>query len=92
MLFLQFWKDRQKPGADSSAARESAADTRTDAALLLRQAERARGVGAMTLSARPAVIDMLQANPNWLERLHHMCGRSILLQADAKLKGSGHAQ
>jgi methyl-accepting chemotaxis protein len=34
MLFLQFWKDRQKPGADSSAARESAADTRTDAALL----------------------------------------------------------
>ena len=34
MLFLQFWKDKQKPNTDSPAARESAADTRTDAALL----------------------------------------------------------
>ena len=34
MLFLQFWKNRQKPDADSSAEHEPAADTRTDAALL----------------------------------------------------------
>jgi methyl-accepting chemotaxis protein len=34
MLFLQFWKHKQKPDADSPAARESASDTRTDAALL----------------------------------------------------------
>lgn len=34
MLLLQFWKSRQKPGSDSSATNESAADMSTDAALL----------------------------------------------------------
>lgn len=66
--------------------------TATDAALLLRQAERAAGTGAMQLRARPAVIDRIAAHPRWIEELQRRTGRPVELIADAELKGAGHAQ
>jgi hypothetical protein len=66
--------------------------TATDAALLLRQAERAVGTGPMTLTARPAVIDHIAAHPAWTTMLQNRSGRPVQLIADANIKGMGHAQ
>lgn len=66
--------------------------TVTDAALLLRQAERAVGTGLLTLSARPAVIDHIAAHPAWTAMLQNRTGRPVQLTADAAIKGIGHAQ
>lgn len=64
----------------------------TDAALLLRQAERANGRGELVLRARPAVMDFLLAHPEWTDALQQSSGRRVSLQADATMKGAGHAQ
>lgn len=64
----------------------------SDAATLLRQAERAMGTGPMTLTARPPVADLLAANPDWIATLQNRTGRNILVQSDATIKGAGHAQ
>lgn len=64
----------------------------TDAALLLRHAERAQGTGALTLSARAGVIDYIAARPEWVEMLQNRTGRPVRLVADAAMKGAGHAQ
>lgn len=63
-----------------------------DAALLLRQAERAVGTGALLIKARPAVIDHVTANPAWIDMLQARTGRHVELAADAAMKGAGHAQ
>lgn len=65
---------------------------RTDAALLLRQGERATGTGTLTLTARPAVIDHIAARPDWIDLLQQRSGRAVRLAADAAVKGTGHAQ
>ena len=64
----------------------------TDAALLLRQAERARGVGALQLAARPAVADHIAAHPQWIAELQRRTGRPVELARDVQVKGVGHAQ
>jgi hypothetical protein len=64
----------------------------TDAALLLRHAERAQGTGALTLSARTGVIDHIAAHPAWVDALQNRTGRPVRLVADAAMKGAGHAQ
>ena len=64
----------------------------TDAALLLRQGERAVGTGPLTLTARPAVIDHIAAHPAWTTMLQNRSGRPVQLIADANIKGMGHAQ
>lgn len=64
----------------------------TDAALLLRQAERATGVGALQLTARPAVADQIAARPGWIAELSQRTGRPVEIIRDAHLKGAGHAQ
>ncbi|MBU0822852.1 MAG: ribonuclease [Alphaproteobacteria bacterium] len=64
----------------------------TDAALLLRQAERAVGTGALALTARPSVIDHIAAHPAWTQLLQNRTGRPVQLTADAASKGTGHAQ
>jgi hypothetical protein len=64
----------------------------TDAALLLRQAERAVGAGVLKLTARPAVIDHIGRQPLWIEMLQRRTGRTVELIADAQIKGMGHAQ
>ncbi|HMN55128.1 MAG TPA: ribonuclease [Sphingopyxis sp.] len=64
----------------------------TDAALLLRQAERAKGAGALQLTARPAVADHIAAHPGWVAELQKRTGRPVEIVRDAQVKGVGHAQ
>ncbi len=64
----------------------------TDAALLLRQAERAQGTGALTLKARTSVIDHIAAHREWVDELQSRTGRPVCLVADSAMKGAGHAQ
>ncbi len=64
----------------------------TDAALLLRQAERARGTGLLQLTTRPAVADHIHAHPDWIAALQARIGRPVAVTADAQIKGAGHAQ
>lgn len=56
---------------------------------LLRRAERRHGSGAVTLTAAPAVIARLQANPDWLETLSRRLGGPANLRAEAGLAISG---
>jgi hypothetical protein len=64
----------------------------TDATLLLRQAERSVGTGALTLTARPAVAEHIARRPGWTDRLQARTGRPVDIAADAAIKGAGHAQ
>lgn len=64
----------------------------TDAALLLRQAERAVGAGLLRLVARPAVADHIRARPDWIAELQRRTGRPAEVVADTDVKGVGHAQ
>ena len=64
----------------------------TDAALLLRHAERAVGAGALQLTARPAVVETIRDRPEWIDALQKRTGRPVTLIADAEAKGAGHAQ
>ena len=64
----------------------------TDAALLLRQAERSVGTGVLTLTARPAVAALIASQPAWPAMLQARTGRPVQIVADAQVKGSGHAQ
>ncbi len=66
--------------------------TATDAALVLRQAERSVGTGPLTLTARPTVIDHITVHPAWTAMLQSRTGRPVQLAADAAIKGIGHAQ
>ncbi len=52
------------------------------ARVLLRRAQRAGVIGAVTLSAAPAVAGALEAHPDWLARLARETGGRISLQAD----------
>lgn len=87
--FLQIIRRRVRPSFLEQVRYDAA---RTDAGMLLRKAERAQGAGVLTLTARLAVIEIIQANPDWLERLQHITGRSVALKVDVAMKGSGHAQ
>ena len=63
----------------------------TDAALLLRRAERTVGTGPLQLAARPAVVDYITARPEWIVALQRRTGRAVGMVADADEKGGGHA-
>ncbi|MFD1951731.1 ribonuclease [Sphingomonas arantia] len=61
-----------------------AADPVLTAALgLLRQAERAAGIGTRTLVAAPAVIARIAERPDWTEALARRTGTAVALRADA---------
>jgi len=64
----------------------------TDAALLLRQAERAQGAGSLKLVTRPGVADHITAHPEWTAELQRRTGRPVGVVADTQMKGAGHAQ
>lgn len=64
----------------------------TDAALLLRQGERAVGTGPLQLTARPAVADYIGTHPDWIDELQRRSGRPVRVAADPNAKGVGHAQ
>jgi ribonuclease G len=51
---------------------------------LLRRAERHSGVGPRELVAAPAVIDRLEANPQWLEVLARRIGAPVTLRGEPR--------
>ena len=87
--FMQIVRRRERPSLIEQLRLDP---VRTDAALLLRQAERAVGAGVLTLTARQAVIDHVAARPHWTAMLQERTGRAVRLAADAAAKGAGHAQ
>lgn len=86
--FLQIIRPQQR----ASLPQMIAADPVGAAArALLRAAERARGAGPRTVSAHPAVIAGLQAEPAWLRALERRIGTAVALRAVASLAiGAGH--
>jgi len=86
---MQIIRRRDRPSLIEQVVLDPVA---TDAALLLRQAERAVGTGVLTLTARPAVIDHIAAHPAWTALLQTRTGRPVQLTVDAASKGTGHAQ
>lgn len=86
---LQIIRRRERPSLIEQVRFDA---TATDAALLLRQAERAAGTGVLRLTVRPAVADHIAARPAWTHILQTRTGRPVELIADAAIKGSGHAQ
>lgn len=86
---MQVIRRRERPSLIEQVRLDPVA---TDAALLLRQAERAVGTGELTLTARGGVIDHIAAHPDWVETLQNGTGRPVRLVADPAIKGAGHAQ
>lgn len=87
--FMQVIRRRARPSLVEQVRFDAVA---TDAALLLRQAERATGTGVLQLAARPAVTDHIEAHPGWIDALQQRTGRPVEIVADAQRKGPGHAQ
>lgn len=87
--FLQIVRRRERPSLVEQVRFDAVA---TDAALLLRQAERAIGHGPLQLTARPAVAEHIEAHPDWIAELGRRTGRPVAIIADAAVKGAGHAQ
>lgn len=86
---MQIIRRRERPSLVEQVRFDPVA---TDAALLLRQAERAKGAGALQLTARPAVADHIAAHPSWVAELQARVGRRVEFVRDAQMKGTGHAQ
>jgi hypothetical protein len=60
---------------------------------LLRRAERTSGAGPCLLTAHPALVARLEANPQWRDALARRIGAPIGLRADPALAiSAGHAQ
>lgn len=87
--FMQIIRRRDRPSLIEQIRFDPVA---TDAALLLRQAERSVGTGPLTLTARPVVAEHIAAHPQWTHMLQTRTGRPVEIAADAAVKGSGHAQ
>ncbi|HWT42286.1 MAG TPA: ribonuclease, partial [Sphingopyxis sp.] len=86
---MQVIRRRERPSLIEQVRLDPVA---TDAALLLRQAERAVGTGELTLTARGSVIDHIAAHPDWVDALQNRTGRAVRIVADPAIKGAGHAQ
>ena len=87
--FVQIVRRRERP---SLLERMQFELVLSDALALLRRAERAVGAGALTLTSRAAVIDLLAARPHWTALLQQRSGRPVTLAIDNSLNGCGHAQ
>ncbi|QJU57315.1 ribonuclease [Sphingomonas sp. AP4-R1] len=88
--FLQIVRRRERPSLPERIATDPALAA---ARALLRRAERAQGRGAVTLSAAPALIAVLEARPVWLIELQRRIGAEARLQANPGLPIFGaHAQ
>src|SRR3546814_2850798 len=87
--FLQIVRRRERPSLIEQVRFDPIA---TDAALLLRQAERVVGAGPLQLTARPAVADAIEAHPGWIADLARRTGRPVGLVANAQMTGAGHSQ
>ena len=85
--FLQIIRPRLHASMFELAADRAAFEARA----LLRAA--GREAGAIRLAAHPAVINGLDARPDWLEALSRHVGGTVALRSDAKLTMSGgHAE
>ena len=87
--FLQIIRRRERPSLIEQVRFDPVA---TDAALLLRHAERAIGAGPLQLVTRPAVADHIAAHPGWIDMLQKRTGRTAEIIRDPQSKGPGHAQ
>jgi len=87
--FLQIVRRRER----ASVMEVVQADPALAAALsLLRQAERARGAGALQLQAHPAVIERISTRSDWIDALARRTGATVALRADHRLAiSAGHA-
>lgn len=86
---MQIIRRRQRPSLIEQVRLDPVG---TDAAMLLRQAERTIGTGVLHLTTRPAVVDHIARHPDWTAELQRRTGRPVEIIADAQGKGSGHAQ
>ncbi len=82
--FLQIVRARRHASLFELAADRAAFEARA----LLRRAAVER-TGATALVAHPAIIRVLEANPDWIDELSRQVGGAVRLQADAKLPISG---
>jgi hypothetical protein len=57
---------------------------------LMRMAQRDARSGPLILAAHPAVIALLESNPEWLTELGKRTGRAVSLRADPKLAIGGY--
>lgn len=87
--FMQIIRRRDRPNFIEQIRYDAVA---TDAALLLRRAQRTGGTGVLTLTSRGSVVDWIAAHPDWTAQLQQICGRSVQLMVDPSMKGMGHAQ
>lgn len=87
--FVQIVTRRERPSLLERMQFDGAA---SDAAALLRRAERAVGTGPLSVRASAAVIGYIRARPQWIEQLGLRTGRAVVLDVDLEAKGIGHAQ
>lgn len=87
--FLQLVRRRER----ASVMEIVQADPVLAAALaLLRQAEHARGAGALQLQAHPSVIERISGRPDWIDALAWRAAAAVALRADGRLAiSAGHA-
>jgi len=84
--FIQIVRPRHRPSLCERLRFDAPA---AQARALLRRAERSGLTGAVTLTAAPAVITVLEAHPAWIEALARRAGGAVTLRADASLPISG---
>jgi hypothetical protein len=84
--FLQIVRRRERPSLPEIVRHGRAAAA---ARALLRRAERAPGHGERTLSAAPAVIEIFERNPEWIDELERRIGAAVRLRSEPRLAISG---
>lgn len=62
---------------------------KTAALQLVRQAERTRGTGAMTLAVHPALMTQFSQHPEWLDELAKRMGRAVNVEVSGKIPIGG---
>jgi hypothetical protein len=88
--FLQIVRRRERRSLPELIAADPAL---VAARALLRRAEHARGAGAVTLTAAPALIALLEARPDWMSELQRRLGAEARLRPVPSLPMWGaHAQ
>ena len=86
--FLQIVRRRERPSLPELLQADPVGAA---ARALLRRAEWATGAGERLLTAAPAVIARIEANPEWLQALAHRIGTPVALRAEPELAiSAGH--
>jgi hypothetical protein len=80
--FLQIVRRRERASIPEIVRNDPAGAA---ARALLKRAERSVGAGERTLTASPAVLSAIEANPQWIETLAGRIGASVVLRAEPGL-------